>query len=72
MQFSWVLIRFMLIMGPPGILINGVTKGWLDGSIPVRFQLQWADPWDASHDRYNLSGKRRCGKVQEKRLSLKT
>ncbi|MGE4222296.1 MAG: magnesium-translocating P-type ATPase [Vicinamibacterales bacterium] len=33
-QVSWLLIRFMLVMAPLVLVINGVTKGdWLDASL---------------------------------------
>ncbi len=51
-QVSWLLIRFMLVMTPIVLFINGLTKGnWTEAFLICPFGGRRPDPRDAAHDR---------------------
>ena len=51
---SWLLIRFMLVMVPVVLFINGFTNGdWLDASLFALSVAVGLTPENASDDRHN-------------------
>ena len=61
---SWVLIRFMLLMVPVVLFVNGFTKGLDAGGAVRHLGGGGPDPGNAAHDRHHLPGQGRPGHEQ--------
>ena len=69
---SWVLIRFMLIMVPVVLFVNGFTKGdWMQGGAVCHLCGCGPYPGDAAHDRHHLPGQGRPLAMSKQKVIIK-
>ena len=71
-RFTWLMIRFILVMVPAVFLINGLTKhDWLEALAVRRRRRRGADARDAADDRHRESGQGRASPCRASKVIVK-